>query len=199
MNKTILWAIIGVIVIGGLIFYMNSSDNDMEMEENEETEEGAFSGSFRQLLASQTSQECTFQDAEGNGGTVAVANGNMRGDFTSTINGEMTNSHMIVRDNTVYTWADGMTTGFQLSLDATAEADAEAGESVDLDREVDYECHPESVDASRFDLPEGITFTDVSAVLEGSAEGELELNQCGACEAIADPAARQQCLQALGC
>ena len=168
MNQTLVWVVIAVVVIAGIVLYMRGgNDNGADTEEgveDVEDEEGEAGATFRSLLASRTSQQCTFEDEETNSaGTIFVANGKMRGDFTAQANGGTTNGHIIVDDNTVYTWVDGMSTGFKMSLEATAEADAQ--QQVDLDREVDVDCDERPVDSSRFTLPSGVVFTDLSAVI----------------------------------
>jgi len=99
MNQTIAWIILAVVIIVGVIFFMGR-DNDSAPSNGEEQvmeddgENMMAAGSFRDLLASNTSQECTFTDSESNSeGTVLVANGNMRGDFSTQVDGTETTAH----------------------------------------------------------------------------------------------------------
>jgi len=168
MNKNLVWAVIGVVVLGGLIYFMmgrdTSAPSDTEDETSQESDDtSGASGSFRDLLASGVSQRCTFSDEDsGSDGTVYVSGGKMRGDFSVDVNGSESTGHMIVKDNTFYTWMDGETQGFKMTMDADAQANLPPGQ-FDLDQDVQQDCDAAVVSDSQFDIPGNVTFTDFSS------------------------------------
>ena len=173
--------------------------------------------SLNELLASGRSQKCTFTDTTDGGsytGTVYVGAGKMRTDFDSTVNGQTTKGHMLVEGQTSYTWMDGMMQGFKMSLDADAQADASAEQqTLDPEKKADYRCDSWGVDSSIFNLPSGVTFSDLSSMMPqvptgggvqgeatGSAGGSTDLKamQCAACDSLTGDA-QAQCKAALIC
>src|SRR5690348_5372006 len=67
-------------------------------------------GSFKELMASGQPQKCDSSfSSQGNTstGTIYVAAGQMRGDFSTEVQGKTMQSHMIVKDQTVYNWVEG--------------------------------------------------------------------------------------------
>jgi hypothetical protein len=174
--------------------------------------------SISDLLALNTPQQCTFthtSDAGESAGTVYIANGSMRGDFTINTDGESMESHMIVKENTSYLWGAGLEQGIKMPLDQIKETQENAGhdvQTVDLDEKADYRCSSWPVNQNVFNLPSGIDFMDIGAMMEsmmGDAMDEMiqtlpgeDLEgsdaMCAACDSV--PAeARAQCLEAFGC
>ena len=173
MNKRILIAAAAIIVVGGAIgFTMMNRPNPTPGTPT--TSETSSNGtievkSLRDLWTLGNNQTCTFSDTTtGNNGIVYVSSGSMRGDFTSTVNGTNTDSHMIVMDDTFYMWTEGQPSGFKSSLTQFENLDSNpnAPKTVDLDQQVDYDCNSWNVDASKFTVPTTVEFTDMSAMME---------------------------------
>lgn len=173
MNKTILIIVAAVIVVGGAAWYLmgRSGQNTPASDQNSAARESATGKatgkmSLKSLLGSGTSQQCTFSDTAGgttSSGTVYIAGGKMRGDFTSTASGRTTNGHMIVMNDTSYIWTDGTTQGFKTSTNASASS--QTGQSIDVNKEGDYSCSAWSTNASEFTLPQNVTFVDINAMI----------------------------------
>lgn len=164
MNKTTAWIIAALVIIVGVVLWATAGDEAEAPTNGEEEVAEQQKDTLRALLASNTSQECTFSDAETDTeGTLYVADGNMRGDFTTQQDGSTVSAHTIVVDETVYTWIEGQEQGFQISLEQATEGEATAGSQVDFDRPVNYECNATAVSDSRFDLPDNVTFTSVGS------------------------------------
>lgn len=214
-------AIIAVIVaIAGIVGYLalnkstGSSDSNLtSMLTDDESQEHGGRQSLLGILGLGANMECTFADNEGNDGTVYIASSdNVRGDFRTTSDSEVLNSHMIIKGDDMYIWMDGAEDGFKASISASQDA-AESimsatgnSDTVDINEEVDYECHGWAVDNSKFNLPADVEFQDFSAMMEGFGEmmmeengsGDLSAPNCSVCDTL--PAdAQAQCLQALGC
>lgn len=122
------------------------------------------------LLSLGYSQKCTFIDATSltasSEGTIYVAQGRVRGDFTSVVSGKPILSHMIVLDDTSYVWTDATTGGFKMAL-ATIEKQQAPGpnQGFDPNKKVNYSCTNWSTDVSVFALPAGIQFSDMTNIL----------------------------------
>ena len=204
MNKNIIVGVIVVIVVLLAGYgWMNRGAADL----NEDGDNAAATaGSFRSLLAMSGSQKCEFsQEAEGNesSGTVYVADGMMRGDFSTMMDGTAKIGHMIVKDEQVFVWVDGEAQGMKMMFSATAGATTTANQSpINLDDEnVSYDCDRWSKDSSKFAEPSGVQFMDLSAIVGGGATtGGSGANppQCAACESL-QGTQKDQCRLALKC
>jgi hypothetical protein len=173
------------------------------------------------------SQKCTFSDKINNSsGTVYVSSGKMRGDFQSVDNGTTKQTHMINDGSYVYIWTDGQSSGYKMSLKAVKSEAAQVStapgsntsgqtqsQSVNMHQQADYSCGGWSADPSLFTLPQGITFTDYSSMMQGSGSsagtGSSTTQQgtqthgsaamCAECNQAPAGQARNQCLSALHC
>lgn len=124
---------------------------------------------LKNLIGMSGSQKCTFSKVSAqmnSSGTVYVANGQMRGDFTTYVAGKTTESHMIVKNNMSYMWTSASSQGFKMSFDAVAtQSDANPEPSLDPNANVEYACSAWSTDASLFTEPASITFRDMSSLM----------------------------------
>ncbi len=166
------------------------------------------SGSFRSLAASVAPRRCSIISGSGpsaTNGVLYIASGNVRGDFTGSAGAGSVESHMIVKRNVSYIWSSATAQGFKMSVPSASSGGQESvSGSLSYDQTVEYSCEPWSVDQSKFSLPTGISFSDVSQVQSGAAgaagneglRGTAE--QCKACESLSG-AQKAQCLVALSC
>jgi len=165
MNSKIAIVIVALIVlagIGGAVYFTSQTNTDTTSGVQPGQPSGGDQGdgqaatvqSLAELLASGKAQECNFSDENDQSrseGVMFFGSGKMRGDFVSVTDGQTFNSHMIVQGTDVYIWTDGMNSGFKTSVDATSEAQADNSQTVDFDKQVDYECNPWAIDNSRFE------------------------------------------------
>jgi hypothetical protein len=172
------------------------------------------STSLQELLKANTNQTCSFSDNEtGNNGMMYFGSGKMRGDFTAQVEGKSVLSHMMSDGLTMYMWMDDGSTGFKTDLTKFEEAGTNSNvpNSIDLNKQIDYDCSSWSVDASMFIVPTDREFTDLTEMMEKSAEMmkgvtiAVEQNsesdkssQCAACNSLSGEA-KTQCLQVLSC
>lgn len=178
MNKLSLY-VIGIVVIGGLIWYGTSAsgNQDNPSEENNTTQEEQSETSLRSILSMSTPQQCTYTDASASG-TTFIANNRIRADFTTSGTAAET-AHMILKDEKLYIWVDGETQGFVMDA---KEADTQSSitEQLDLDAEMDYDCDNWRVDASKFQQPTNVTFTNMSSLMGNTnANSNFDLSQFG--------------------
>lgn len=212
-QKLIIGIVVVVIVVGAIWAMTNkkSAPGDSPSDTNSKNTsiiKDTKAQSLKALMAANTPQECTFQnstDSSTSEGKIYLSSGMMRGDFTSTSSGQTFVSHMITKDDAVYTWIDNMTTGFKTSIDADAQAktDDSQKQGVDINQELNYNCKPWSADTSTFELPANITFNDLGAMmkpkLDTSANTADKNTQCAACDQVPAGPSRDQCKTALGC
>jgi hypothetical protein len=165
-------------------------------------------GSLKSLLALGRDLTCTFKNDAESGevyGTVYVSGEQMRGDFQTKLTGDdKMESHLIRTDGMMYMWSGNQGTRFK---EAASPAD-DSNQSIDLDNDVDYDCKRWSVDSSKFEVPGGITFTDLSDLMKGipnlttdtstTVPAELDID-CSACDQIPEGSGRDQCQAALNC
>jgi hypothetical protein len=101
-------------------------------------------------------------------GTVYMAAGNMRGDFTVTNqSGKVTNAHMIIVNGVDYLWSDALARGIKLPWALAASSTSLASRAgVDVNQPTSYSCTDTAPDQSEFTLPANIQFTDISAYMK---------------------------------
>ncbi len=219
MNKKIIWIIVAVVIVALAAYFLlkgkGSQNNNNVASDTTNASSQANANvsaseqtSLKALLASGKSQKCTFEETTAAGksqGTVYVASGKMRGDFSATVEGKAQTSHMIVDNQTSYIWVDGMNTGFKMKTDASAQANANANtqaESVDPNKNMSFHCGNSSADASMFDLPANIQFSDMTSLtapatnLNAAAGAGAGADAAAACAKLSEPA-KTQCLAAL--
>ena len=209
MSKTVIGAIVVVILAAGgwYVYSQKGGTGAAMMQTNTETPSAM--QSMKDLVASGVSQKCDFTEPQsGTNGTIYIAGGKVRGDFSSKTQAGTIAGHMISDGTTVNTWMDGMSQGFKSSFTASAApGNTDSQKGLDPDKKTDYKCSPWSADQSKFQLPSGITFTDMSAMMQGSMKAGADIKagampgkaaQCSACDMAPEPQ-KSQCRQALGC
>lgn len=179
-NKTIVYVVAGVVVvgvIGWVLFGMKGSTGSPQgtgaPTGGEEQAQGS-PMSMKGLLTSGVSQKCTFQNgvagAQSNG-TVYVTAGHMRGDFASVAGGQTMTSHMITDGTTAYVWTEGTAQGVKMSFENVGAQSQGSGQSgVDVNAAVNYNCSPWGVEQASFQTPAGIDFVDLSTMMQGGVQ-----------------------------
>jgi hypothetical protein len=169
-------------------------------------------GSFKDLIAMGKPLKCESSfTSEGNTstGTMYVAGGKMRGDFNSQAQGKTMQTHMIVKDQTAYTWVEGLGASMAFKSSITQNNPTQNGtapKSANVDQQVSYNCQSWGEDDSQFALPSGITFQDQSQMMQNlapkipapDAQPGSNPAACAACNS-APASSKAQCLAALGC
>jgi len=214
MSTKVIGIVVAVVVVaGGAYFFMSKGQSMPEGATGTPVANTVSSPmSLKELIAGGESQQCTFSDdASGTQmqGIVYVGGGKVRSDFTSVAQGQTMSTHMIADGADMYTWVDGMTNGFKMSMAAQKPADnSTQQQGLDSDKKVDYHCSPWSADVSKFVLPTAVTFQDMAAMMQGAMKGSgapsvpssMQGNamQCKTCDQL--PAAQKgACRTALKC
>jgi len=214
-NKNAIWIVIVLIVlalIGWFVFGKKGNNQQTKSaSENTMAENQAATNqptSLKELMMGGP-QKCTvaYGDASNQSqGTVLVAGGKMRGDFTATVQGKAQGSHMLNDGSNVYVWMDGQATGYKMSATATQSTQAQQQtnqQSIDQNAKYNYNCSSWSPSSSDFGLPAGVSFTDVNAMMgqtqaSSSASTNMKTQQCAACNSLSG-SQKAQCLSALAC
>jgi len=221
--------VIAIIIIALLAWYFtkNSSKNNTVSQTKSASDNtaamqptsGSQPTSLKDLMMSSSSQKCDVSFTNGNTqsqGTIYVGNGKFRGDFSATVNGTTTMSHMISDQQTSYMWVEGMATGYKMAAvaNSTTTAPSQANsQAVDPNANYDYHCSNWPVDNSQFTPPTNINFTDMSAMMQtgagaGASSGSgasaganssatMHAQECAACGQAG--ANKAQCMAALKC
>ncbi len=199
MNKGILAAIVGVVVVGaGVWFLMGTGTPNMPAPVNTNAEEGG----IEQLMA-QGNARCTVT-SEANGvtsnGVVYVGNGKVRGDFTSTVpQFGAVESHMIVRDGFVYTWSSMATQGIKMAVNSETSVSSDPEQPNPYDATYSYDCDSWTPEEGQFTIPSTINFMEFSAAAGATAGASTSGPSCSQCDMIPAGTARDQCRTALSC
>lgn len=209
MNNKVVIAIIAVIVIIAAAFLLTREKDNTEVASNTEataqaeTESGVSTGSIKSLIEAGRTQTCTFKSTEQNvssEGTMYVSGGKMRGDFNSEVSGVKNSSHMLYDGTTSYVWVDGQNTGFKMSLDANAQSNTST-QGVDPNKNYEYKCSKWSTDNSKFELPSGVTFSELPSMQTNTdaaagASANTKALQQSICNNLSEPQ-KTQCLNAI--
>ncbi len=161
------------------------------------------------LLSQNQSLHCTFNNTTANGGvyqgTIYVANGNMRGNFSTTENNKETFANVIRKENETYVWTNNSKTGFKMTVSIQdLSNNTQANQYVNSSEKINYSCFPWTVDNSMFIPPANIQFTDVTSLMpHGSSAPFVSpsatsgTQTASPCDQITDPTAKAACLNAM--
>lgn len=130
----------------------NTSGKKMAFEEFVKQGEGAWSCKVQYSVEQISSS-----------GQVYVSNKNIRGNFTSTVQGFTVDTSFIAKDGMTYTWSSLSPIGFKAPVvegKTTGGTETKGTISVDLKQIGDYDCSPWTVDEKLFVPPATITFKE---------------------------------------
>lgn len=214
MNRNV-QIVIGVLVLiilgaGAFLMFKNSSKTPVATQNSQtpvaEQNPASTQKSIKDLLTSGQAQKCTYRDKMAEvdvEGTVYVAGGRMRSDYTSKTGGQTIMGHMVVSDNKSYIWMDGQSMGMMMAFDPnrTPEAAPTGSQSVDVNKLIDYNCSGWTSDNSVFTPPANIKFQnlgEVKAPTGSSVNTTPSQDQCAACDYLTGDD-KAQCRAALKC
>jgi len=174
MSKKLIGLIVVVVVIVGgyFVFSDNKGAENEELGNTNEEQTAGKKMAFSEFLKQGGAYKCEVKQSMGdfeNSGTMYVSGKNLRGEYSTVAEGKTMTSSFISRDGYSYTWsslAPGM--GFKIKVVEDTEAPNAnvdvSGTSVWNANQIgDYNCENWNVDASKFELPKGITFTEIKS------------------------------------
>lgn len=216
VNKKVIIILIILIIIGIGGYMMmkkspQSSNNQAPITQNKPTNE-TIQGSLKSLLSAGKSQKCTYSnkvETTSVEGTVYVADGKMRGDFTTTSEQTKMTGHMIVDGGYSYVWSDLSDQGIKMAIDnqqkpSNAPADNTNNQAPDMEQSYNYTCQGWAGDDTVFAPPNDITFASFtlpSTQPSGTSTTGINTNSsaCSACDSVPAGAARDACKTQLNC
>ena len=209
-----MYGAVGVVVIAAGAYFMMGDSSQSALSSDEMNERNAqvsesSVGTMADIMARGGAWKCAVSTTAAgvtSGGTVYVANGKVRGDFTSEVPQMGTMEvHMIADGKDAYTWTSMMKTGFKMSTTKPTETkDTPTADKQDFyNAQYDYQCSPWSADVSVFTLPTDIAFNDMSAMMPpapaGAGASPSGAPSCSSCDMIPDANAKAQCRAVLKC
>lgn len=208
--KKVFLVVIALVLAAGAYFYFSKSKSNFSGVN--QIASGA--KSLKDLIAAGVPQKCTYSSTNDSGstqGTSYVADGKVRADFTSTLAGKSSTSHIISDNKITYMWTDGEKNGVkmtipegQASYSPVPESSDGSYKQADLDQKADYDCSAWIPDSSVFTPPSDVTFTDLSEmykptqVQQGPSGGSESSSACSYCNNLTG-SDKTQCLAALNC
>lgn len=200
MNKKVIILIVALLLIllGAGAAIMLKSKNSEDITDNFPVSDTASSApkTLKELLGLGISQKCTFDK-----GQVFIIDGKVRGNFEG-------NSHMIIDGGTSYIWTDDQKNGIKTTFDINAsppgspEVENENPGQFDYNESINYVCEPWAIDSSAFEIPNDVTFQDVSLFTNPSGSSATQSgnsnSQCGYCDSLTGEN-KTQCLSAFNC
>ena len=200
MNKKaiIIAVVLVLLLVGGYFIMKGRSKTPLTTGTSQEESSPA---SLKDLISKGIAQSCTYNN-EGSNGKFYVSGDKVRGDFETTVDGNVTKSHMIIDGNTSYIWSDGEKSGIKMTFDASATPSGSTttspGGSFDTAANMNYKCSVWVVDSSVFTLPVGVQFMSFGTPSGVSPGTGSSSSQCSYCESLTGDS-KAQCLSALKC
>jgi hypothetical protein len=200
MNKKVMIvAVVLILLLVGGYFIMKGRSKTLSTTGTSQEESSP--ASLKDLISKGIAQSCTYSN-EGSTGKFYVSGAKVRGDFETTVEGNVTKSHMIIDGNTSYIWSDGSKSGIKMTFDASATPSESATNSpagsFDAAANMNYKCSAWVVDASTFDLPAGVQFMSFGTPPATSSESGSTSSQCSYCDSLTGDS-KTQCLTSLKC
>ena len=162
------------------------------------------SGSMADIIARGGSWKCEVSHKgphDSTAGMVYVSDGKVRGDFESTVSqiGKM-EMHMISDRSYAYTWTSLVKTGMKTKITLPAATTTASVDKSDMyHQQYDYQCSDWTPDATFFNLPADITFSEMGIAPSTSASAARPAGapSCKMCDSVPAGTARTQCQAAL--
>lgn len=205
MNTKVIGVIAALILLlgaGGAYFLsQNKTTSNTDSSQTPTTTESK-SSSLLDLLSAGKNQRCTFKTSTSTSvseGTFYIANGKMRGDFKTTVDGKTEEMSMIRDGDTNYIWGSSLETGIKMTIaiDKLSE-NQQASQFVNPDAKLDYNCMPWTTDSSLFTPPSNVKFTDMTSLVAPKTTGTQTTEKSTSyCDQITDAAAKAACVNAM--
>ncbi len=177
MNK--LWVIILIIILIIAGYYLWNGSKSADTGEvggpgAMKVDAGAFTGSLGDLAKRGGDYECKIAtSAEGveTAGKVYVSGNQVRGEFTSQVEGSPMESHMLQSgDGYTYVWSSAFPQGFKTATpaqEATGDKPvAPSGDFFDANLDYSWDCAPWTVDQALFKVPAEVKFLEAPALAQ---------------------------------
>jgi hypothetical protein len=166
--------VVGMVFVGAYLLYSSKKGTAVGVEKtgevNKEQQEEGFVGKLSDVFNRGVSVSCTYEDEAGKGSLWAKEDKA----YMEQVSADGKEGYFLVRDNCTYIWGDEMN-GQGMKVCYTPEEGEESatwgyeeGSEQAAWTGYQYNCKPEVVSESKFDIPTNITFLDLE-------EGIMEL------------------------
>jgi hypothetical protein len=153
--------------------------------------------------------KCSYNvttDQGSSSGIFYVSGEDMRTESKVVAGDTTTESYVIKKGEIIYMWDPKTLSGYQMAAtEEMIDNDIESYESAeipdimkDINTNMDYDCDTWIIDNSMFDLPENVTFMDLSTLGEQMQESQEPGDLCAMCEELPDEQ-KSACLENFGC
>lgn len=183
--KKIIIIVVGVLLIGGAAYFIFGSKNTEDTGEDmmeassgeaknivEEVEEGAFTGTLMAAVKMGVPMKCTYEvnGAEYEG----IIKGEQYKGSVSMPDGRTGN--VIMKENCMYTWAEGEAQGMKLCF---TDEEQSMWDQTDTTENFPgtYNCLPSVVTDADFELPAGVEFMDLDAMMQDVGMEDFDMEQ----------------------
>lgn len=177
-------------------------------EDKKEPETIKMSTSAKEIMKSGKSLDCTFSFTDADQGAIQSGRfyvdgpkARFRSEMEITMNstGQKIKSYMITDGDYGYSWNSiDAKTGFKINLNepaSTENIDKNSQKIEDLNQRIDFDCRNWPVDNSKFILPTGIEFRDLSAAMK-SLSLPANAAACSICDQIPNAEIKAECQKA---
>lgn len=169
-------AVLALLGVGGYMYMKKAPAVQQEVATTEPTPTTSAMQSLKDLLAGGTSMKCTFSTDTGStksSGTIYTGSGKYKADIDTTVDGKVSQMHMINDGQFSFIWGSAMPTGIKIKIDTTAVEDgstAGSNQYFDPNSKANYNCAPTVMTAGSFVAPTDVKFTDLSAQMKVPAQ-----------------------------
>ncbi len=171
MSKFIMYAIAGVVVLGGGYALMTrqaeapAQEHAPQAAAVQPTPPGTTPGSFADIVKGGANVQCTVSvvmQGTASKGTLYIANSgaDVRGDFSVTVAGKVMHSSLIKTAGYVYSWTDAYPQGMKMAAAPSSDPIAAMNNGT-VPPGTQYECHPWTPDPSKFAVPTDVKFMEM--------------------------------------
>lgn len=172
MSKTIVSVLVVIVLIaGGYLLVVKKNHvvkNEVKSEVTESEKTDGKKMAFSEFVKQGGSYKCevkqAFSDME-NSGTVYIAEGNIRGEYTTIAEGRTIDTSFMLKDGYSYTWSSTLANiGFKTKINTQASgagAESSGTYSWNASQIGDYNCQPWTADEKTFETPAGMSFKEV--------------------------------------
>jgi hypothetical protein len=215
VSKKIIVILILILLGSGVYLFMKkspqSSNPQTSTTQNQpSTSTNQTQGTLKSLLSAGKSQKCTYSSKVGStsvDGTVYIANGKMREDFTTTSAQTKMNGYMIVDGGYSYVWSDLSNQGIKMAFDQAQPSNAPTSansQTPNINQAYTYTCSGWAENSSMFTPPTNITFSTITVrpvLPSGTASSGAVTNSsaCSACDSLPAGTAKDTCKIQLNC
>ncbi len=212
MNSKIIGVILALIILllaGGAYFLSQNKSSTQTNQSVTPTKAEGKSSSLLNLLTQGGNQRCSFKSSTSKTsteGTVYISGGKIRGDFKTTIEGKVQEMSMIRNGDMNYIWGPSLPTGIKMKVSLEdLSKNQQAGQFVNTNEKLNYNCMPWSTDSSLFTPPANIKFSELPNSLipkttgtgTGTGTKTNTQNPSSYCDQLTDASAKAACVNAM--